>query len=285
MLEFSVIVVSGALAVVAFALLIAGLVASGLALVYVSIAVSVVAMVFLAIGAYQRRGETAPGLALSSPAPAAMPTEDLTPVVRPVSTPAAELDESVTTIPADSGREDVLVVPGRPRYHVAGCRYLSGKDAEVRTRTEALEEGFSPCGVCRPDDALAGVAEAASGPEPEPAQAVTFVAPSGAEDEEEPVAEVAAAAASRKTATKRTATTKAASKAPARKAPAKKTAAKKAPAKKTASRSTGKVVVIPDRGKYHTASCRFVANADATLELTKAQASRQGYEPCGVCKP
>jgi hypothetical protein len=59
-----------------------------------------------------------------------------------------------------------------------------------------------------------------------------------------------------------------------------KSAAKAAPKKRT----VAMVVVVPDRDKYHKESCRY-ANNPAAIELTKAQARRQGYEPCATCKP
>ncbi len=49
----------------------------------------------------------------------------------------------------------VLVVPGRPRYHVVGCRYLLGRESADLDVLDAREEGFRPCGICRPDVVLA----------------------------------------------------------------------------------------------------------------------------------
>lgn len=54
----------------------------------------------------------------------------------------------------------MLVMSGRPRYHVDGCRYLSSKIAEEMDVLEAREEGFTPCGVCKPDQALLEAIEA-----------------------------------------------------------------------------------------------------------------------------
>jgi hypothetical protein len=73
-----VIVISGALVIVALGLLIAGLVvSSGLVLVYASIGVSVLSAVFLFLGVRQRRGDddgarvaATPGLAAARAAPA-----------------------------------------------------------------------------------------------------------------------------------------------------------------------------------------------------------------------
>lgn len=49
---------------------------------------------------------------------------------------------------------EVLVIDGRPRYHVAGCVHLLGRPHEPLPVNEAVELGFSPCGLCEPDSAL-----------------------------------------------------------------------------------------------------------------------------------
>jgi hypothetical protein len=49
---------------------------------------------------------------------------------------------------------DVLVVDGRPRYHVAGCVHLMGRESEPLPVNEAIELGFTPCGMCEPDSRL-----------------------------------------------------------------------------------------------------------------------------------
>ena len=65
--------------------------------------------------------------------------------------------------PADAVRvarldSEVLVVDGRPRYHVPDCPHLVGKLTEPVPVNEAVELGFSPCGLCRPVDRLVGAA-------------------------------------------------------------------------------------------------------------------------------
>jgi hypothetical protein len=65
--------------------------------------------------------------------------------------------------PADAVRvarldSEVLVVDGRPRYHVPECPHLVGKLTEPIPVNEAVELGFSPCGLCRPVDRLTGAA-------------------------------------------------------------------------------------------------------------------------------
>jgi hypothetical protein len=54
--------------------------------------------------------------------------------------------------------DEVLVVDGHPRYHLAGCPLLtgSGPDAEIipLAVSAARRAGFTPCAVCGPDAAL-----------------------------------------------------------------------------------------------------------------------------------
>jgi hypothetical protein len=299
-----VIVISGALVFVALVLLVIGLFNPELGFVYASIAVSAAALVFLLIGVLQRRGEdTASGAA---PDAAPEPTAGEAAAAATVTT-AAPAREEVPVADSDGAPEaerlggTVLVVADRPRYHVEGCRYLAGKDAEEVDVTEAREEGFTPCGVCKPDAALA--ADAAS------RDTATEVVEVPAVDEE-PVADeapavrtvrapaeprtgrAAAKAPARTAASRPTKAVKpeaaAPAKAPAKAAPAKapaKTAAK-APAKAAAKAPAGgTVVVIPDRGKFHTPDCRYVRGVAGAEELSKAAAGRQGYTACGVCKP
>jgi hypothetical protein len=58
-------------------------------------------------------------------------------------------------------QNEVLVVDGRPRYHLADCPHLIGRQTEGLPAGEAVELGFTPCGLCRPVDRL--VAAAARG--------------------------------------------------------------------------------------------------------------------------
>ncbi len=321
------IVISGALVLVALILLIIGLIDPNLGFVWASIGVSLASFAFLAVGILQRRkedqpaaGEPATGLLPSGgiPADATEGVSTLAPVMRKATGTAATS--------AGSAAGTVLVVAGRPRYHVEGCRYLTGKEADRVDVSDAREEGFTACGVCKPDESLAAAADlpasatsaadtakvdtakvdtaqadAATTVTEMPAvtsnvktatkPAIPVVAPPAKADVKAP------AKAATKTATKAavTAPAKAATKAPA-KAPVKtavkteaKTAAKapaaKAPAKAAAPVKRGMVVVIPDRGKFHTADCRYVRGAEDTLELTKAAATKQGYAACGVCNP
>ncbi|MBO4206965.1 hypothetical protein [Micromonospora echinofusca] len=48
----------------------------------------------------------------------------------------------------------VLVVDGRPRYHLTICPHLVGRRTESLPVSEAVELGFTPCAQCAPDTAL-----------------------------------------------------------------------------------------------------------------------------------
>ena len=215
------IVISGALVLVAAVLLVLGIISS-ITLVYAAIGLSIVSAVFLLVGVFQR------------PAPASEPHESESegtrrqasrrddrdeqdserPAKRPVkmSKPAepedddsyesADLQEPVGHIDLveaeDAGDEisadfplekahadfearsgataaDVLVISGRPRYHVGGCEYVEGNDdSEPLEINEARELGFTPCGACRPNETLARSAagkEHAAHPKPSPVSA------------------------------------------------------------------------------------------------------------------
>ncbi|MET8084377.1 hypothetical protein [Micromonospora sp. NPDC005237] len=61
--------------------------------------------------------------------------------------------------PAEAARvsrlpDPVVVVDGRPRYHLAGCRRLAGRVPETLPVAEAVELGFTPCATCAPATAL-----------------------------------------------------------------------------------------------------------------------------------
>jgi hypothetical protein len=63
------------------------------------------------------------------------------------------------TTPTNAARiamlaSEVLVIDGRPRYHVSGCVHLLGRESEPLPVGEAVELGFSPCGMCEPDSTL-----------------------------------------------------------------------------------------------------------------------------------
>jgi hypothetical protein len=51
--------------------------------------------------------------------------------------------------------DEVLVVDEHPRYHLEGCRFLSGRETFPLPLDEARTDGFTPCALCAPDRNLA----------------------------------------------------------------------------------------------------------------------------------
>lgn len=49
---------------------------------------------------------------------------------------------------------EVMVVDGRPRFHLGGCVHLAGRDSEALPAYEAVELGFTACSLCRPAQSL-----------------------------------------------------------------------------------------------------------------------------------
>lgn len=59
-------------------------------------------------------------------------------------------DDVDATAPLPIDGAQVLVLAGRPRYHVPGCRFLDGRnDIEVMRLDDAEAQGYTPCSVCR----------------------------------------------------------------------------------------------------------------------------------------
>ncbi len=318
------IVVSGVLVLVALVFLIIGLLGEGLTFIWASIITSFVAGVFLLLGALQRRG--APAAEATGDTTGSDALERVTAVnVRPRDAEEAPAsDDAAAAATGGAGAPEVSVVPGRPRYHVAGCRFLAGRpDVESMPVDGAREQGFTACGVCKPDAAIAAAEAAAAAPADEPVADDTAVIDVAAAADAVDEADVAppparkparkapaktAAASARGSAATATAEPPAAeaaaagatgpdggtpdtgATAPAKAAkPARKTAAKAATGGATAASGgaagANQVVVIPDRGKFHVETCRFVKDVPGTVTLAKTTAKRQGYTPCGVCKP
>jgi hypothetical protein len=167
-----VIILSGVLVVLAIALLVTGIVTGntghevagldGLKLIYVSIGVSIISALCLAIGVFLRRkelfgtaesGATAKRSTASRSGKTARPAKAKARVGAGDESPAAPAASATALdVPAET---TVFVVPGRKRYHLETCRQLAGRDKEELTFVEAREEGFTACTACLPDTALA----------------------------------------------------------------------------------------------------------------------------------
>ncbi len=156
---------SASLVVVALGLLVAGGVTSKLLLVYVAIAVSAIALVFLIIGAILNRGE----LRASSPAEAPGDRLDEASAGRLDRVPADHHEEAAPGRPdkdtggaggvenladTQSADQPVTVVPGVPRYHRSDCiliRFMGDSDLQKMPVEAAKKNGCTPCRACHTD--------------------------------------------------------------------------------------------------------------------------------------
>ena len=107
----------------------------------------------VAEGASGPAGTTADGAGAS----AASAVGTAVPVLRqdqPADPPVEEVEVTDLLLLVDL-TDEVLVVDERPRYHVADCTWLHGGGTMPLPLDEARAEGFTPCGICRPDRTLA----------------------------------------------------------------------------------------------------------------------------------
>ena len=68
-----------------------------------------------------------------------------------------DVDNNVWLVGDD---DEVLVIDEHPRYHLAGCPHLTGRETFALPMVEARTDGFTPCGTCAPDRNLARVERA-----------------------------------------------------------------------------------------------------------------------------
>jgi hypothetical protein len=151
----------------------------------------------------------------------------------------------------------VLVVAGRPRYHLAGCRYVADRGAQELGVAEARAAGYTACGVCRPDDGGAATAGTAT---PDGTAAETAAT-------EPEMADTAPEPGSRPDVAPE----------PVGLPPVAEPSAPPAPA------AASTVVLV--RGRYHRPDCRYVAVAAERREVSRVEARDAGALPCGVCRP
>jgi hypothetical protein len=172
-----VIAASGILVVIAFLTLIVGVFRTGLGLIWASIAASVLAAIFLALGVVQgNKRRIAPAASGPSGAtvsawsegtgtavmereafPAVEPTVEERPSLTAVPSPAMEEEAFAPPVAAKprtrkaaAPAESVVVVPDRDKYHKETCRYAKNPAAMSMTKAAARRQGYKPCGVCKP---------------------------------------------------------------------------------------------------------------------------------------
>ena len=94
------------------------------------------------------------------------PPADASSATQAISTQSGDPEEehpdagAAATVAALS--DEVYVIDEHPRYHVTGCRVLAGTETIPLSAKEAVEYGFTPCGICSPVRVLAGRNRAAS---------------------------------------------------------------------------------------------------------------------------
>ncbi|MEW2382073.1 hypothetical protein AB0873_08265 [Micromonospora sp. NPDC047707] len=182
------IVASLLLIVLAVVLLVIGLAGGSSLLLVISIAASLLAAVALVAGARQvaaarvtaerirPRGGPAPAGAYGPAVDPGVPVQHVPPADddgsgwrQPPEPPTADPSAGVEPLDDEPAAQDVpvgdaarlarldhevRVVDGRPRYHLAGCPHLVGREHEPVPVAEAVDLGFTPCAHCAPVTAL-----------------------------------------------------------------------------------------------------------------------------------
>jgi hypothetical protein len=145
------------LLLLALACLILGLVLASAAWLIVSLVASVAA----AFALWQTRERIGSGAASAAHTARAAPAASAPPTAPAKAEAASAADETgldqdylarrAAWFAEGTRSGDVWVIDGRPDYHRAGCGLLGGTDAEPIPRSQAVEDGFTPCGTCTPD--------------------------------------------------------------------------------------------------------------------------------------
>jgi hypothetical protein len=177
-----VIVAAGLLVLLGLGLFVAGIVTGVTVLYWACVAACVVAAVLLVL--VRRQGATAnEAPKAAQPAAGSRPEPETTSAPAtptdaepeaaaspPTASDAVAADAPATEEAPDPGVEEVevtdlllvvdltdevLVVDEHPRYHVAECTWLAGRETIPLPLDEARTDGFTPCAVCSPDRTLA----------------------------------------------------------------------------------------------------------------------------------
>ena len=174
MIALSLVLVLGSAAA-----LVVGLAVTNQMLIWVSIGASLCAALALAFAVMRRREPAVVGA--KSGESVGLPAVESTAIGRhsaepePVETaPAQRYPDPVDEPPVEDVSapdalrvvdllDEVMVVDGRPRYHLSDCRHLLGRDIIPLPVREAREAGFTPCGWCAPDTRLAERARRSAG--------------------------------------------------------------------------------------------------------------------------
>lgn len=177
---------AGLLVLLGLGLFVAGIVTGATVLYWACVAACVVAAVLLIL--VRRQGGTKPATTAPEPAtgkatpPAVGEPEESAPVESTAGRetasapegPDAAGGEAADSAPAEESpdpgveevevtdlllvvdlTDEVVVVDEHPRYHLAECTWLAGRETIPLPIDEARTDGFTPCAVCSPDRTLA----------------------------------------------------------------------------------------------------------------------------------
>ncbi|MDT4946758.1 MAG: hypothetical protein QOH14_3491 [Pseudonocardiales bacterium] len=65
--------------------------------------------------------------------------------------PSASTAPEPTPLSSAAADDEVWVIDGRPRYHLADCAIIQGQQAEPIPFEQATEDGFMACSLCEPN--------------------------------------------------------------------------------------------------------------------------------------
>ncbi len=98
--------------------------------------------------------------AAGAPAPAGPPAPRPGPAAAAAAGPPEEDVEVTDLLRVVDLADEVLVVDGQPRYHLAGCTWPGARATVPLPVRRARTDGFTPCALCSPDASLAEVERA-----------------------------------------------------------------------------------------------------------------------------
>lgn len=160
------------------AALVVGLAVTDQLLIWVSIGASLCAALALAVAVLRRREPIPVGGRSERPSGDGLPAVESTAIGRhsaqseteraqkypdPPDEPPVEEVSAPDALRVVDLIDEVMVVDGRPRYHLSDCRHLLGRDIIPLPVREAREAGFTPCAWCTPDTRLAERARRSTG--------------------------------------------------------------------------------------------------------------------------
>ncbi|MCW2496484.1 hypothetical protein [Jatrophihabitans sp.] len=246
--------------------------------------------------------EPEPEAALAEP-PLAEP-----PLAEPALVAEAEGETGAAQPEAGDDDPEVWVVDGHPRFHRSGCDTIDGLPSEPIPLSQATEDGFLPCDVCRPGvDAEVAPEPAAEPepvePEPEPVAEPEAVAePEPIEPEPEPVAEPEAVAEPEPIEPEPEPVVEPEAVAepepvepepepvvePEAVAEPEPVEPEPEPVAEAAATTTpgppGDVWVVDGRPRYHRHDCLIIRDQDSEA-IPLGQAVEDGFMPCSLCEP